>query len=367
TFTEVVIDYPVEVPSSARQIPGQVLPPHFPNGWIPILESLAISANQIKSVLCFGVELAVVRGSSGQVYVLDAFCPHLGANFAVGGTVQQNDCKEDCIRCPFHGWSFRMTDGACTDIPYEEAPINAKVKLWESIEVNNFIFVWHHADGDAPSWKPENVPEIANKEWAYRGHTLYTVHSHIQETIENGADLAHLPEVHAAPIIGSSLEFLSKLKGRVIEHQWKVHWEAGEAPNSHRSFIKMVNYNKLLGRNVLTMNLDISQVGPAYIKLMIQTSFCQLKGAFMQFVTPQSPMKNVVTSHVYTERGILGYFLGKFLLFGEAKMLERDILIWNRKAYICKPLATKSEKSLVKFRRWYKQFYSKSNQHSIDW
>ncbi len=133
------------------------------------------------------------------------------------------------------------------------------------------------------------------------------------------------------------------------------------------------------------MNLDNSQVGPAYIELMIQTSFCQLKGAFMQFVTPQSPMKNVVTSYVYTERGILGYFLGKFLLFGEAKMvsqfkckirlqhycfifqLERDILIWNRKAYICKPLATKSEKSLVKFRRWYKQFYSKNNQHSIDW
>lgn len=143
TFTEVIIvskiicfinkfqvthfikkNYPVVVPISVRQIPGQTLPPHFPNGWIPILESFAISANQVKSVLCFGTELAVVRGSEGQVYVFDAFCPHLGANFAVGGTVQQNDCKEDCIRCPFHGWSFRMTDGTCFDIPYEKSKLN---------------------------------------------------------------------------------------------------------------------------------------------------------------------------------------------------------------------------------------------------
>lgn len=85
--------------------------------------------------------MAVVRGAAGQVYVIDAFCPHLGANFAVGGTVYQQQqkhdpektqnqdsteknksCKrvEDCVRCPFHGWSFRLTDGQCSDVPYED-------------------------------------------------------------------------------------------------------------------------------------------------------------------------------------------------------------------------------------------------------
>lgn len=100
--------------------------PSFPNGWIPILESREIGVNEVKSVVCLGVELAVVRGATGQVSVLDAFCPHLGANLAVGGTVHQqkdNGCQQDCIRCPFHGWSFRLTDGKCTNIPYEKGQL----------------------------------------------------------------------------------------------------------------------------------------------------------------------------------------------------------------------------------------------------
>ncbi len=34
-----------------------------------------------------GQQLAVFRSHSGQVYVLDAYCPHLGANLACGGRV----------------------------------------------------------------------------------------------------------------------------------------------------------------------------------------------------------------------------------------------------------------------------------------
>lgn len=96
--------------------------------------------NQVKSLLCLGVEVAVVRGESGQAYVIDAFCPHLGANLAVGGTVYSRNksekiskcdktqkelhydskTQENCIRCPLHGWSFRLEDGQCTNVPYEE-------------------------------------------------------------------------------------------------------------------------------------------------------------------------------------------------------------------------------------------------------
>ena len=97
------------------------MPPLYPNGWIPILESSAIDVNQVKSVLCFGKELAVVRGSKRQIYVIDSYCPHLGANFAVGGKVYQNECQQDCIKCPFHGWSFRVDDGTCSNVPYEES------------------------------------------------------------------------------------------------------------------------------------------------------------------------------------------------------------------------------------------------------
>ena len=57
--------------------------------------------------------MAVFRSQSGEVHVVDAYCPHLGANMAAGGIV-----KGDCLECPFHGWLFNGDDGSCAHIPY---------------------------------------------------------------------------------------------------------------------------------------------------------------------------------------------------------------------------------------------------------
>lgn len=59
--------------------------------------------------------MVVFRDQEGKASVLDAYCPHLGANLAVGGRVVGN-----CIECPFHGWQFRGDDGKCVKIPYAE-------------------------------------------------------------------------------------------------------------------------------------------------------------------------------------------------------------------------------------------------------
>lgn len=67
---------------------------------------------------CFsrpGEQVAVFRGHTGEAHVVDAYCPHLGANLAVGGRV-----LGDCIECPFHGWQFQGNDGKCVRIPYAE-------------------------------------------------------------------------------------------------------------------------------------------------------------------------------------------------------------------------------------------------------
>lgn len=61
---------------------------------------------------------------SGVIGLLDAYCPHLGANIALGGcTITQSplirlgEVIGDCVKCPFHGWQFE-TSGKCTFIPY---------------------------------------------------------------------------------------------------------------------------------------------------------------------------------------------------------------------------------------------------------
>lgn len=71
-----------------------------------------------------GVQLAVFRGEDGQAHVLDAYCPHLGANLAVGGRVLGG-----CLECPFHSWIFQGSDGKCVKIPYTEKGLGPHVHL----------------------------------------------------------------------------------------------------------------------------------------------------------------------------------------------------------------------------------------------
>jgi cholesterol 7-dehydrogenase len=64
---------------------------------------------------CAGENFAVFRTVAGVVHILDAYCPHLGANMAVGGVV-----RGDCLECPFHLWRFKGEDGKCSAIPYSD-------------------------------------------------------------------------------------------------------------------------------------------------------------------------------------------------------------------------------------------------------
>ena len=86
----------------------------YPNGWTPVLETRDLNRRQIKPIHAFGKDLVVYRGSSGKCYAFEAYCPHLGANLGVGGTI-----IGESIQCPFHGWVYDQ-DGRCTHIPATE-------------------------------------------------------------------------------------------------------------------------------------------------------------------------------------------------------------------------------------------------------
>lgn len=78
----------------------------------------------------------VFRGQEGKASVLDAYCPHLGANLAVGGRVVGN-----CIECPFHGWQFRGDDGKCVKIPYAEKSMKICILLPLSLLLFGSLFM----------------------------------------------------------------------------------------------------------------------------------------------------------------------------------------------------------------------------------
>ena len=113
-------------------------------------ESVAISIQLETYSVCFvpgvrqahilGLDLAVFRTSTGKLGIIDAYCPHLGANLAAGGTVEG-----EALKCPFHGWEFNC-DGKCVRVPYakdpEKVPEEAAVKKYTCMELNDQILLW---------------------------------------------------------------------------------------------------------------------------------------------------------------------------------------------------------------------------------
>lgn len=356
-----------------RQV-GDV-PPVYPNGWFAVIESRALKSGEVKNVGCLGKNLAVFRGKDGCSHVLDAYCPHMGANMAAGGIV-----KGSCLECPFHGWQFRGDDGKCTRIPYCEdkhIPDVARVKSYTSLERNGFIFMWFHAEGNEPDWEPPLIEEIDKGEWSYRGRSEHVVNAHIEEIPENGSDIAHLGQVHG-PIMtaGIDLRYTYNKLWSFAKHDWNGEWSPDSDPeNKHVGIMLLSHTIRLFGWRfpILDVMVTARQIGPGIVHLAFDSPLFG-KGTFLQTLTPVEPLIQRMIHHVYINNYV-PTFVAKFFLYSEALMVERDIMIWNNKRYVVKPIFVKSkEDSLVaRHRRWYSQFYSENSpriqfqSNSIDW
>ncbi len=158
------------------KIAGEI-PPLYPNSWYEVMRSDELPIGGVKAVYLIEKHLVVFRNEKGTVCVMDAYCPHLGANLGIGGIVKGN-----CIKCPFHGWEFDGETGKCTTIPYTDnaVPSYAKTNVWHSIERNGFICVWFDAEGREPAYFPEDIAQIVTKKWTYRGCCVHYINAHIQ-------------------------------------------------------------------------------------------------------------------------------------------------------------------------------------------
>ena len=58
-----------------------------------------------------GGKLIAIFAQDGRYFAIDDVCPHMGASLGEG-------CVEaGIVTCPWHGWRFRLADGAWADSP----------------------------------------------------------------------------------------------------------------------------------------------------------------------------------------------------------------------------------------------------------
>ena len=78
-----------------------------------------------------GNKLVAVFCVDGRYCAIDDVCPHMGASLSTG-TVENG-----IVTCPWHGWRFRLADGAWADNPRIKIGSYAVQVVGDEIQVDS--------------------------------------------------------------------------------------------------------------------------------------------------------------------------------------------------------------------------------------
>lgn len=159
----------------------------------------------------FGTRLVAFANEQGTISILNAHCPHMGADLSQGELVDGR------VVCPFHHWQFEAS-GRCAEIPYcKRIPPKAKTRSWQTCEVNRLLFVWNNPEGNPPAAGVEipYLPEIDSAEWDSDWHLdTMVIETNPRELVDNLADAQHFGPVHGTPTT-----YFANIFDRHIGHQ----------------------------------------------------------------------------------------------------------------------------------------------------
>lgn len=327
-------------------------PPPFPAGWYALCRSRDLGTGP-RRVDALGQHFVVFRRGSG-VAVLDAHCPHMGADLSLGRV------KDDCLSCPFHAWTFEG-DGRVAHVPYASAPPKRSLstRAWAAEERDGFVFAYvdpeHRARGVVPEppYRLPSWPGIADGSFVHRGdHDAGIVRMHLQEFAENSADTAHFAPLHGQMTLPWSRV---PIPGVRIEHD--ASWETDpEAP--HTTWFRDQAVLSFFGRRVertraqaaiciagpggvVTFHFDVPDVGKI---ILYQTHL------------PVGPLAQRIHFRWYAERrvprALSWYVVGNWVAQWRA-----DIAIWETKVYRPRPMLVGGDGPILEMRRWYRRFH----------
>jgi phthalate 4,5-dioxygenase len=179
-----------------RTGPDTPMGQYFRRFWIPVLLSRELSEPDCAPlrIKVVGEPLLAFRDTKGKVGIIEARCPHRGADLFYGR-------NEECgIRCSYHGWKFN-TDGECTDAPtltvdnrYDMIRSRIRVKSYPVREWGDLIWAYM-----GPPDQP--APELPMMEFALVPPTHRHVSKKFQQcnwaqAVEGGLDTAHFSFLH---------------------------------------------------------------------------------------------------------------------------------------------------------------------------
>jgi phenylpropionate dioxygenase-like ring-hydroxylating dioxygenase large terminal subunit len=303
----------------------------YPNGWFRVAYSSEIAPGEVKPLAYFGAKLVLFRTDGGESKVLDAHCPHLGADLGIGGRVEGQG-----IRCPFHHWLWDG-GGNCIDIPYaKKIPPKAKLRAWPVCEKNGVIFAYHHAEKRPPSYEVPDLPQFDSSAWRQPHVRHWKVRARWLDMNENCVDIAHFKYVHGTLTLP---EAKAEIDGHVFRTDGRFTWKAPTPEGKSTGHLVSADHGPGFQTVQLTGIIDTLLMNTA---TPIDEEYTDVSFAYT-VRTEGDPHKERLAQAVIKDL--------------EAQF-DNDLPIWENKAYFERPVLCDGDGPVGLYRKWYRQFFS---------
>ncbi|MCU0698150.1 MAG: Rieske 2Fe-2S domain-containing protein [Myxococcaceae bacterium] len=318
----------------------------FPQGWFSLGLSSDVKRGQVKPVRLAGRELVVFRTASGELGLLDAYCPHLGAHLGQGGTVSERGA----VRCPFHGFEFDR-GGACVATAYgSKPPPTAKLTPHPVQDRNGVVLAWFDPHGRPPGWEVPEVDLSTASAWATH-HWVLT--GHPQETSENSVDIGHFEQVHGYKAVRSNERAVAE--GPVLRADYSFTRPLLSFGKRHLGPTLDIKVN-VFGLGVSVVHATAREFGLSFKLLVLPTPIdagtIDLRIALA-----------VLTPDTKWWHRLLPRFISHGLMPGQLikvyqREIEQDFEVWRHKKYAPRPALAAGDGPIGLYRQWSRQFYA---------
>lgn len=331
-------------------------PGHYARGWHIVLFSQELEVGEVRKLHYFDQDLVAYRGESGRAAILDAHCPHLGANLASG----EGRVTGDNIACPFHGWTFNP-GGQCVAIPYAssipEKAVNA-LKGWPVLEQNGFIAVWYESDGETPEQYLPDIPEWGPQGWGDWVFYRSRIRAKPCDVIENIVDIAHFPHVHG----GLVQSWENRFGERTVTQLSRVDRD----PDANMIIPPGVAFDIEEARSEAGGTADAwgdaTYHGPSIMYYYTESRSPEVSfrswwvNCHTAVNADEMDLCSAVIVSGLDDQALPDEFAGIYPQMAHAAF-SQDVEIWKDKVYREDPVLCDGDGPINKLRRWYEQFY----------
>lgn len=180
-----------------RPVPAEGEDGLFTQSWYPVCVSSSVTPGNIYSTSFLGGRVVAVRAPDGSARVLSAYCPHVGADLAVGRMVDSE------IRCAFHGWRYNH-EGLCTATGNGDGvPNSARLFAFPTMEKHNIVYAFN---GTEPFFSIPDFP-YPDSELVYHSYILdKTLPVDPWVVMANTPDIAHMEQLHGFTTLSSGYD-----------------------------------------------------------------------------------------------------------------------------------------------------------------